>query len=84
MTAALVSTRHAGIPEQVEDGATGLLAGERDVRGLAEALATLAKDPARRAAMGEAARAKMQREYSLAAHRERLEDIYTSVIGATA
>lgn len=80
----VVSTRHAGIPEQVEDGATGLLAGERDVRGLAEALATLAKDPARRAAMGEAARAKMQREYSLAAHRERLEDIYTSVIGATA
>lgn len=80
----VVSTRHAGIPEQIEDGATGLLAAERDVRGLADALATLAKDPARRAAMGEAARAKMQREYSLAAHRQRLEDIYTSVIGATA
>lgn len=79
----VVSTRHAGIPEQVDDGTTGLLAAERDVAGLADALAALAKDPARRAAMGEAARAKMQRECSLAAHRQRLEDIYRSILGPT-
>lgn len=77
----VVSTRHAGIPEQIEDGTTGLLAAERDIAGLADALAALAKDPARRTAMGEAARHKMQREYSLPAHRDRLEDIYRSVLG---
>jgi glycosyltransferase involved in cell wall biosynthesis len=77
----VVSTRHAGIPEQVDDGATGLLANEHDVAGLAEALAALAKDPARRAAMGEAAHAKMAREYSLDAHRAALERVYASVLG---
>ncbi len=77
----VVSTRHAGIPEQVDEGTTGLLAAERDVAGLADALAVLAKDPPRRVAMGEAARAKMQREYSLAAHAARLADIYRSVLG---
>jgi colanic acid/amylovoran biosynthesis glycosyltransferase len=79
----VVSTRHAGIPEQIEDGVTGLLADERDVRGLTDALVALAGDPARRAAMGQAARAKMQREYSLAAHVARLEEIYTSVLGGS-
>lgn len=76
----VVSTRHAGIPEQVEDGVTGMLVGERDVAGLAEALAALAGNSARRLAMGEAARQKMQREYSLAAHRMRLEAIYDAVL----
>jgi len=76
----VVSTRHAGIPEQVEEGVTGFLAAERDVSGLADALAKLAADPARRLAMGEAARHKMQREYSLAAHRSRLEQIYGTIL----
>jgi glycosyltransferase involved in cell wall biosynthesis len=76
----VVSTRHSGIPEQVDDGTTGLLAAERDVAGLADALAALAKDPARRAAMGEAAHAKMAREYSLEAHRGALERVYASVL----
>ena len=76
----VVSTRHAGIPEQVDDGVTGLLAGERDVRGLADALAALAADPARRDAMGAAAHAKMAREYSLDAHRAALEQVYASAL----
>jgi glycosyltransferase involved in cell wall biosynthesis len=69
----VVSTRHAGIPEQIDDGVTGVLAAERDVAGLADALATLAASAATRAAMGEAARAKVAREYSLAAHRASLK-----------
>ncbi len=76
----IVSTHHAGIPEQVVDGVTGYLAGERDVRGLTEALAKLAGDPALRTSMGEAARMKMEREYSLAAHRAGLEQLYGSVL----
>ncbi|HEY5921583.1 MAG TPA: glycosyltransferase [Kofleriaceae bacterium] len=76
----VVSTHHAGIPEQVEEGVSGFLAAERDVAGLADALAKLAAEPARRVAMGEAGRQKMQREYSMAAHRDRLEQIYNTVL----
>ena len=78
----VVSTRHAGIPEQIDDGVTGLLCGERDVPALAEALVSLA-DPDRRAALGAAARAKMHEQYSLAAHVARLEEVYASVLGAS-
>jgi colanic acid/amylovoran biosynthesis glycosyltransferase len=80
----VVSTRHAGIPEQIDDGRTGYLAAERDVAGLADALAKLAADPAARAAMGEAGREKMQREFSLAAHCARLEAVYGSVLEGAA
>jgi glycosyltransferase involved in cell wall biosynthesis len=76
----IVATRHAGIPEQVDDGVTGLLADERDVDGLAAHLVALARDPARRAALGGAGRAKMDREYSLAAHTARLEAVYDEVL----
>lgn len=50
----VVSTRHAGIPEVVDDGVTGVLVGEGDVDAMAEAIAALARDPDRRRAMGEA------------------------------
>jgi colanic acid/amylovoran biosynthesis glycosyltransferase len=75
----VVSTRHAGIPEQVVEGETGYLTDERDVPALADAIARLI-DPARRLAMGEAARTKMQGEYSLAAHCARLEEVYGSIL----
>lgn len=42
---AVVSTRHSGIPELVEDGQSGLLVDECDVAGLADALVTLDRDP---------------------------------------
>ena len=76
----IVSTMHAGIPEQVVDGETGFLAAERDRLGLAQALEALARDPARRIAMGNAGRSKMEREYSLATHRASLEALYGSVL----
>lgn len=40
---AVVSTRHAGIPEAVEDGVTGCLIDERDVRGMASAMMQLSR-----------------------------------------
>lgn len=48
---AVVSTRHAGIPEAVIDGVTGLLVGEGDVEGMAAALLDAS---ARMDAMGQA------------------------------
>ncbi|MEO8698406.1 MAG: glycosyltransferase [Kofleriaceae bacterium] len=76
----IVSTSHAGIPELVDHGITGLLAGERDPVGLADALERLAREPRTRAAMGEAGRVKMCAHYSLAAHRNQLEAVYAGVL----
>lgn len=79
----VVSTLHAGIPEQVEHARTGLLVPERDVTGMASALERL-RDPALRADLGAAGRAKMQAEYSLAAHRDALLSIYAELLDRAA
>jgi glycosyltransferase involved in cell wall biosynthesis len=75
-----VGTWHGGIPEIVEDGRTGFLVPERDVDLLHARLRDLAADPAMRRAFGEAARAKMEREYDTVAQNERLEEHLLSVL----
>ena len=77
-----VSTFHAGIPEVVEDGATGFLVDEKDVDGLADRLARLLNDPALRARMGRAARAKMQREFDNQTQVAELEALYDRAVAA--
>lgn len=76
----VVSTLHAGIPEQVEDGRTGYLLPERDAAGMAAALVALAGDAGLRRALGEAGRIKMRAEYSLAAHRDALLATYGELL----
>ena len=75
-----VSTRHAGIPEIVEDGTTGFLVDERDVDGLADRLERLVRDQDLRARMGLAARAKMEREYDNRRQVDELEALYDQVV----
>lgn len=58
-----IGSRHGGIPDIIDDGVTGFLVPERDVRALAARLRELIADPALRARMGRAARAKMESEY---------------------
>ena len=60
----VVSTRLAGIPEMVDHGRTGFLTAPGDVPALADALATLARDPARRPPLGLAGRAKLETDFS--------------------
>jgi glycosyltransferase involved in cell wall biosynthesis len=60
---AVVATRVAGVPELVEDGVSGLLVSPGDASALAEALAALIADPARRRRMGEAGRARVEAEH---------------------
>jgi glycosyltransferase involved in cell wall biosynthesis len=52
----LIAADVAGCREVVRPGVTGILVSPHDVDGLAEAIAALAGDPARRAAMGRAGR----------------------------
>ena len=72
----VVGTRHAGIRELVEDGVSGWLVPERDEAALAAALARLAAEPERWAAMGRAGRAKVEREYDI----HRLNDRFAGML----
>jgi colanic acid/amylovoran biosynthesis glycosyltransferase len=69
---AVISTRHAGIPEAVEHGVTGLLVGERDVSGMGKAMSCIARDIAVCARLGLAAHLKAKQFYSWPAERARL------------
>ena len=71
----VVSTRHSGIPEAVEEGRTGLLVEEHDVEGMAEAILGLLKDPQRAAAMGRAGRERILSHFTRERSRDRLREI---------
>ena len=64
---AVISTDISGVPELVEQEATGLLVPERDPAALAAAIAALIADPARRAALGAAGQARVRRDFDMAA-----------------
>jgi glycosyltransferase involved in cell wall biosynthesis len=68
----VVSTRHSGIPEAVEDGATGILVAEGDVAGMGAALARLLADPALAARMGAAGHARFRAGFTQGATLARL------------
>jgi glycosyltransferase involved in cell wall biosynthesis len=59
----VVATRHAGIPEAVVDGETGLLVAEGDAAGVAGALGELARRPDWRVALGRAARHRIEVQF---------------------
>lgn len=61
----VVSTRHAGIPDVVVEGETGLLVEEGDVGGMAEGMARLAGDAALAGRMGRAARKHVAENFSV-------------------
>ena len=71
-----IGTRHGGIPEIIDEGATGFLVPERDVTALADRLERLVTDAALRARLGRAAREKMLREYDVRARGRALEAFY--------
>ncbi len=78
----VIGTRVAGVPEQVEDGATGLLVPPGDAPALAAAIASLAADPAKRAAMGAAGKARFDSEFACGKATARYADLYRGLLGA--
>lgn len=68
----VIATRHAGIPEAVQDGVTGFLVDEWDVEGMAQALQTLAGDPERCLAMGRQAWAVARASFTWERQRRQL------------
>jgi glycosyltransferase involved in cell wall biosynthesis len=63
----VVTTDVPGCRDCVDPGASGLLVPPRDASALADALRELLADPARRAAMGRAARRRAERDFGIEA-----------------
>ncbi|NNE11559.1 MAG: glycosyltransferase family 4 protein [Ilumatobacter sp.] len=77
----LISTDVGAISEIVRPGATGELVEPGDVDGLTAALRSLLTDAPRRAAMGERARALVEREHDAKRNAVRLLDVVGLVLG---
>ena len=60
----VIATRHAGIPDVVIDGETGLLTDEFDIEGMAQHMIRLAQDGQLAAALGRSARQRIASEFS--------------------
>ncbi len=78
MTAAkpVVATRVGEAPHIVEDGVDGLLVDPGDVDGMTEALRRLVDDPELRGRLGEAAVAKVRRQFTVERMARSYEEIY--------
>ncbi len=76
----VVAFRSGGVGEAVEDGRTGLLADERDVAGMADALGSLLGDPDRWNAFHRRAPAWVQERFDIVRQTALLEDYYDRVI----
>jgi glycosyltransferase involved in cell wall biosynthesis len=78
---AVISTRHAGIPEAVDEETSGLLVDEHDATGFAAALRALLADPALTARLGARAREKAVERFDIVKLHARLEAM---ILAATA
>lgn len=79
---AVVATRVGGVPELVRDGDNGVLVEPADAAALAEAVATLAADPARRDHLGDRARATVERDYTEERYVAALAGLYRELLAA--
>jgi glycosyltransferase involved in cell wall biosynthesis len=75
----VVATRVAGASTVVEDGQTGRLVPVDDFAALVDATAALLDDPARRLALGAAARIRCEAEFALPAVARQWDDLLRSV-----
>jgi glycosyltransferase involved in cell wall biosynthesis len=78
----VVATDLEGNPELVRHAEHGLLVPPRDVRGLADAVLTLARDPDRARAMGCAGRYRVVAAFSMRSKVERTEALYYRLVAA--
>jgi len=78
----VVATYHGGIPDVVIPNRTGLLVKERDVAGMADQMLSLLRDPVLAAKLGEAARARVQKDFSAAGSIEALWTIIKNCSGS--
>lgn len=76
----VVATNVGALPEMVEDGATGFLIEPENEMAMAERLALFQQNRALAKSFGEAARRKVEREFSLGQMLRQYADLYLSVL----
>ena len=76
----VISTLEGGIPDEVEDGGTGLLYPKGNVTALAVSMMRLLGDPALRERMGQAGRDRYESRFTGACFEKRLLDILCSYV----
>ncbi len=76
---AIAATRHAGIPECVKDGVTGLLVAEGDHAALGERLVRMTSDVQATQAMGDAGREVALKDFNLERQSARLQDLLMGI-----
>jgi glycosyltransferase involved in cell wall biosynthesis len=81
----VVNTRlDSAVPHVSLDGLTGLTVPPGDPAALAAALSALLDDPARRAAMGAAARQRVREEFSAELMAQRTLEVYREIVAGRA
>jgi len=78
----VVGCRAGGMTEVIHEGVSGLLAEPGDAESLAAALTQLLTDPAKRAAMGQAGRARFLAHFTREKMTDRTLDFYREVLRA--
>jgi len=79
---AVIATSVGGIPDMIEDGVSGLLVPPGDEAALTAAIVALLSDPARRSALGEAARERVAAHFTLGEQASRLTALIEEGFGA--
>ncbi len=74
----VISTQHAGIPEAVIDGQTGILVAPGDVKAMVDAMKKISGDQEMAARMGQAGREHILAHFSLTGYLESLTEIVTA------
>ena len=80
----VIASAVGGLPEIVDDGRTGVLVPRADASALAAAIVDLARDPARAAALGRAARERALAEFALARCADRTAALYREALARRA
>jgi len=76
----IIATRVGGVPEIVEDGATGILVAPGDSHAFAEAILKLSRDEKLREEMGRKGREKAEREFNMKIVALKYERLYEKLL----
>lgn len=78
MSKPCIATRHAGIPEIVVDGITGITVEERDVEGISKAMSRMIENPELRLQYGVNGKNHINKEFNNKLQQNKLLEIYKS------
>lgn len=78
----VISTKHAGIPDVIIDGITGLLVEEHDVDGMAENMIQLLKDPEIAKEMGAKGKLNIKENFTLKRHIDVLDELIEKAVNS--